>query len=88
MGETEAVCGRQGQPGLQLLPRLPERGGRADGDRAGRSRDGAAHLPAVHAGADALRHRKISDGEEHPDAHGEGNMAAQDSGEYPLQRKV
>jgi len=29
-----AVCGRQGQPGIQLLPRIPEGGGRADGDTA------------------------------------------------------
>ena len=62
MGEMEAVCGRQGKPSLQFFPRLPERGGRADGDRAGGGRDGATHLPAVHAGADALRHCKVSDG--------------------------
>ena len=53
-------------------------GGRADGGCAGRGGHGAAHLPAVHAGADALRHCKISDGQEHPDSHGEGNLAAQD----------
>ena len=88
MGETEAVCGRQGQPGLQFFPRLPERGGRADGGCAGRGGDGAAHLPAFHAGADALRHRKTPDGQEHPDADGKGNMAAQDGGEHPFQRKV
>lgn len=69
MGEAEAVCGRQGQLGIQFLPRLPERGGRADGGCAGRGGDGAAHLPAVHAGADALCHCKISDGQEHPDAY-------------------
>lgn len=71
MGETEAVCGRQGQPGLQFLPRIPERGGRADGGCAGRGGDGADHLPTVHAGADALFYCKISDGEEYPDTHGE-----------------
>ena len=27
-----------------------------------RGGDGAPYLPAVHAGADALRHRKVSDG--------------------------
>lgn len=32
------------------------------GDRAGEGGDGAAHLPAVHAGTDALRHCKVSDG--------------------------
>ncbi len=88
LGETEAVCGRQGQPCLQLLPRLPERGGRADGGGAGGGGDRAAHLPAFHAGADALRHRKIPHRQKHPDAHGEGDMAAQDGGEHTFQREV
>ncbi len=88
MGKAEAVRGRQGQPGLQFFPRIPERRGRADGDRAGGGGYGAPHLPDVHAGADALRHRKIPHGQGHPDAHGEGDVAAQDGGEHPLQRKV
>lgn len=83
MEETEAACGRQGQPGLQLLPRLPERGGWADGGCAGRSGNGAAHLPDLQVGADALRHRKIPDGQEHPDAHRKGDLAARDGGEHP-----
>lgn len=61
MREEETVCRRQGQLSLQFLPWLLERGGWADGGCAERGGDGAAHLSAVHAGADALRHCKISD---------------------------
>ena len=53
-----------------------------------KKRKRSAHLLAIHAGADALSHCKVPNGQEHPDAYGEGNMAAQDGEKHPFQRKI
>lgn len=81
-------CFRWERQGYRVLrwrsAATPERGGRANGGGARGGGDRAAHLPAFHAGADALRHRKIPYRQKYPHAHGEGDVAAQDGGEHPL----